>query len=401
MMTAPFPSSHSVPIQEFTASRQASFFDGLKQPRFSGQLILSSPSGEQWFFYLYLGRIMYATGGLHSVRRWRRQIASYLPQIAANLAAVQIDLASIDPQDLQVCWEYQLLCHWVEQQKVTREQAARLIRATVVEVLFDITQSMEVACELRQDNLLSTRLVLIDADQMIAESQQLWGKWQGAKIADRSPNSAPVIRQAEQLQQRTTPQVYQTLKQLLDGNQTLRDLSVRMKRDVLSVTTSLLPYLQMGLVELVKIPDLPPPISPPAKGVVAQPDVPSGALIACVDDSPLICQTMEKILTAANYQFVGVNDPLRAIAILLARKPSLVFLDLVMPNANGYEICGQLRKLSIFKHTPIVILTGNDGIVDRVRAKMVGSTDFLSKPVNPDTVLQTIKKHLHDQVSVE
>lgn len=400
MMTAPLPSSHSVPIQEFTASRQASFFDGLKQPRFSGQLILSSPSGEQWFFYLYLGRIMYATGGSHAVRRWRRQIALYLPQIAANLAAVQIDLASIDPQDLQVCWEYQLLCHWVEQQKVTREQAARLIRATVVEVLFDITQSMEVACELRQDNLLSTRLVLIDADQMIAEAQQLWAKWQGAKIADRSPNAAPVIRQAEQLQQRTTPQVYQTLKQLLDGNQSLRDLSVRMKRDVLSVTTSLLPYLQLGLVELMRIPDLPPPINPPAKGVVAQPDVPSGALIACVDDSPLICQTMEKILTAANYQFVGINDPLRAIAILLARKPSLIFLDLVMPNANGYEICGQLRKLSIFKQTPIVILTGNDGIVDRVRAKMVGSTDFISKPVNPDLVLQTIKKHLHDQVQV-
>ncbi|UAJ73132.1 response regulator [Synechocystis sp. PCC 7339] len=399
-MTAPTPSSHSVPIQEFTASRQASFFDGLKQPRFSGQLILSTAAGEQWSFYLYLGRIMYATGGRHAVRRWRRQIASYLPQIAANLASVQTDLASIDPQDLQICWEYQLLCHWVAQQKVTREQAARLIRATVVEVLFDITQSMEVACDLRQDNLLSTRLVLIDADQMIAESQQLWSKWQGAKIADRSPNAAPIIRQAEQLQQRTTFQVYQTLKQLLDGNQSLRDLSVRMRRDVLSVTTSLLPYLQLGLVELIKIPDLPPPIAPPVRGVVAQPDVPSGPLIACVDDSPLICQTMEKILITAGYRFVGVNDPLRAIAILLARKPDLIFLDLVMPNANGYEICGQLRKLSIFKSTPIVILTGNDGIVDRVRAKMVGSTDFLSKPVNPDMVLQTIKKHLQEQASV-
>jgi chemotaxis family two-component system response regulator PixG len=400
-MTAPIPSSQSVPIHEFTASRQATFFDGLKQPRFSGQLTLSSTTGEQWSFYLYLGRIMYATGGSHTVRRWRRQIASYLPQIAANLASVQTDLASIDPHDLQVCWEYQLLCHWVEQQKVTREQAARLIRAAVVEVLFDITQSMEVSCDLSQDNLLSTRLVLIDADQMITESQQLWSKWQGAKIADRSPNAAPVIRQAEQLQQRTTPQVYQTLKQLLDGNQSLRDLSVRMKRDVLSVTTSLLPYLQLGLVELIKIPDLPPPIAPPVRGVVAQPDVPSGALIACVDDSPLICQTMEKVLTTANYQFVGVNDPLRAIAILLARKPDLIFLDLVMPNANGYEICGQLRKLSIFKNTPIVILTGNDGIVDRVRAKMVGSTDFLGKPVNSDMVLQTIKKHLHDQVPGE
>ncbi|MEB3190767.1 MAG: response regulator [Snowella sp.] len=393
-MTAQFPPPHSVPIQEFTASRQVSFFDSLKQPRFSGQLILQSPSGEQWFFYLYLGRIMYATGGYHAVRRWRRQITLYLPQIAANLSSVQLDLASIDPQDLQLCWEYQLLCLWVEQQKVTREQAARFIRATIVEVLFDITQVMEVSCDLRQNNLLSTRLVLIDADQVIAESQQLWHNWQVAKIADRSPNSAPIIRQAEQLQQRTSPQVYQTLKQLLDGNQSLRDLSVRMKRDVLSVTTSLLPYLQLGLVELVKIPDLPPPITPPTMGVVANPDVPSGPLIACIDDSPLMCQTMEKILTASNYQFVGINDPLRAIAILLTRKPELIFLDLVMPNANGYEICGQLRRLSIFRNTPIVILTGNDGIVDRVRAKMVGSTDFLGKPVDPDTVLNTIRKYL-------
>jgi len=127
---------------------------------------------------------------------------------------------------------------------------------------------------------------------------------------------------------------------------------------------------------------------------VATPDVPTGPLIACIDDSPLMCQTLEKILTTANYQFIGINDPLRAIAILLARKPELIFLDLVMPNANGYEICGQLRRLSIFKHTPIVILTGNDGIVDRVRAKMVGSTDFLGKPVNPDQVLSTILKYI-------
>ncbi len=394
-MTAQFPPSQPVPIQEFTASRQTSFFEGLKQPRFSGQLTLISPKGERWYFYLYLGRIMFATGGNHAVRRWRRQITIYLPQIAANLSSVQVDLASIDPQELQLCWEYQLLCHWVEQQKVTREQAARYIRATIVEVLFDITQITEVSCDLRQDHLLSTRLVLIDADQIIAESQQLWRNWQSAKIADRSPNSAPVIRQVEQLQQRTTPQVFQTLKQLLDGNQSLRDLAVRMKRDVLSVTTSLLPYLQLGLVELIKIADLPPPIAPFPTGIVAQPDVPTGPLIACVDDSPLICQSLEKILTAANYQFIGINDPLRAIAILLARKPALIFLDLVMPNANGYEICGQLRKLSVFRTTPIVILTGNDGIVDRVRAKMVGSNDFLGKPVNPDTVLQTIVKYVH------
>jgi chemotaxis family two-component system response regulator PixG len=65
-----------------------------------------------------------------------------------------------------------------------------------------------------------------------------------------------------------------------------------------------------------------------------------------------------------------------------------------MPNTNGYEICAKLRKLPGFRNTPIVILTGNDGFVDRVRAKLVGASDFLSKPVDAGTVLSVIRKHL-------
>jgi two-component system, chemotaxis family, response regulator PixG len=88
---------------------------------------------------------------------------------------------------------------------------------------------------------------------------------------------------------------------------------------------------------------------------------------------------------------------MRAIAVLLARKPNLIFLDLVMPSTNGYEICSQLRKLSYFRDTPIVILTGHDGIVDRVRAKLVGASDFLSKPADAETVLSVIRKHLQEE----
>jgi chemotaxis family two-component system response regulator PixG len=103
---------------------------------------------------------------------------------------------------------------------------------------------------------------------------------------------------------------------------------------------------------------------------------------------------MEALLTAAGYQFVGIDDGLRAFAVLLSRKPDLIFLDLVMPNTNGYEICSKLRSLPAFRKTPILILTGNDGIVDRVRAKLVGASDFLSKPVDAGTVLAVIRKHL-------
>lgn len=398
-MTAKENTSNPIPFKEFTALKQAGFFENLKQPRFSGQLLLTGPRKMKWVFYLYLGRLVYATGGLHPVRRWRRNLVAYLPHLPSHLSAHQADFDSLDLEQGEKCWEYELLCLWVEQQKISLEQAAKMIRYTIVEVLFDVTQAMQVTCELKSDKNMpfSSRLVLIDAEQVIAESKKLWQAWQAAKIADRSPDMAPVITQPEELQQQTNPQVYQTLSQLLDGQQTLRDLSVRMKRDVLTVTRSLLPYVQRGLVRLVEIPDLPPPIAPPEQE--SESSKKQKVLIACVDDSPLICQTMEKIITGAGYDFLGINDALRAIAILLARKPDLIFLDLVMPNANGYEICGQLRKLTFFKHTPIVILTGNDGLVDRVRAKMVGSSDFMGKPVDTGLVLETIRKHLKIGVS--
>ena len=381
-------------IQHFTASKQIEFFNSLKESRFSGQLIICDRQERIWVLYLYLGRIVYASGGVHPVRRWRRHIVAYCSERLAKTDELQLALANIAQEESRISWEYQLLSLWIDRNKIGREQATKVIKATVIEILFDVTQAMEVSCELIKDNLLTTRLILIDAEQVIKESNKLYSAWQDAKVADRSPDLAPIIRQHQALKSKTSPQVYQNLNQLLDGKQTLRDLSIRMRRDVATVTRSLLPYIQMGLVQLVAVEDIPPPVSTPVAQKLFKTKTPRRLTIACIDDSPSVCQTMESIVTEAGYNFVSEMDGLRAIAVLLSRKPDLIFLDLVMPNTNGYEICSQLRKLSFFKQTPIVILTGNDGIVDRVRAKMVGSTDFLGKPAQPQQVLNTIKKYI-------
>lgn len=395
MTTAKNGASHTrTHIQHFTATKQIELFESLKESRFSGQLVISNTQDHTWVLYLYLGRIVYASGGIHPVRRWRRHVVAYCPERLTNVEELQLAVANIAQEESRISWEYQLLSIWIDQNKISREQATKVIRATVVEVLFDITQAMEVNYETIRDNLLTTRLILIDAEQVIHEANKLYTAWQGAKIADRSPDLAPIIRQPEVLKSKTSAQVYQNLSQLLDGRQTLRDLSIRMKRDIVTVTRSLLPYIQLGLVHLVSVSDIAPPASTPVAQKLFQTKTPHRITIACIDDSPIICQTMESIITKAGYHFVSEMDGLRAIAVLLSRKPDLIFLDLVMPNTNGYEICSQLRKLSFFKNTPIVILTGNDGIVDRVRAKMVGSTDFLGKPAKPEQVLATIDKYV-------
>jgi two-component system, chemotaxis family, response regulator PixG len=396
MMTAE-KSLPLVSIEDFSGAKQTSFFKLLKQPRFSGNLVLSDTKGHTWTFQVYLGRLTFVTGGAHGFRSWKRQVLAHCPHLNPFPGLLKQALKDASDRDLASCWPYQILCLWVEQQKITREQAAKIVRALVVEALFDITQARQVTYQIHQSNSSNTQsgmqLALLDAEQTAAEAQEMWKTWQTAKLADRSPNAAPVIRQPKQLQEHTSPNLYQVLSKLLDGQRTLRDLAISMKRSATDVTRSLLPYVQQGFIELVELPDLPSPVQVPVTPLPVAKSA-AGPLIACIDDSPLICQSMEEVIKGGNYQFMAINDPLRAIAQLMARKPALIFLDLIMPNANGYEICGQLRKLSIFKETPIVILTGQDGIVDRVRAKLVGASDFLSKPADAATVLGVIRKYV-------
>lgn len=108
---------------------------------------------------------------------------------------------------------------------------------------------------------------------------------------------------------------------------------------------------------------------------------------------------LEDIITANGMKFIKIQDAVQALPILIQEKPDLIFLDLIMPVASGYEICTQLRRISTFANTPVVIVTGNDGLLDRVRAKVVGSTDFLTKPVTADRVMSIVRKYLTVQPS--
>jgi len=388
----------NIPIKEFNASKQAKFFDALKNTQFSGQFLLEDPTGQKWSFFLYLGRLLYATGGNHPVRRWLRNLGVFCPHIDQPTLREMTTLGDADVKSLAGCWEYELLRLWVVTKQISREQAAQIINGIVGEILFDVTQSTQVIFLTEPNTPLKHQLVFLDTRKLVEEVEKQWLGWQKAKVADRLPNQAPIIRNLEKLRQQTSPSSYQALVRLLNGSFTLRDIAINRKRNIVDIITLLLSYIQSGVVELHDIHDLPIPIPNLPQAIALPPVIESGSdntpLIACVDDSPAVCQAMEKILSSAQFRFIAIQNPLRAIATLLARKPDLIFLDLVMPDTNGYEICAQLRKISSFRNTPIIILTGNDGVIDRVRAKVVGSSDFLAKPVDAETVLSVTYRHL-------
>ncbi|MCG8367881.1 MAG: response regulator, partial [Pseudanabaenales cyanobacterium] len=84
----------------------------------------------------------------------------------------------------------------------------------------------------------------------------------------------------------------------------------------------------------------------------------------------------------------------QALMGLLEHRPTLIFLDLAMPIVNGYELCAQIRRVSTFKNTPIIIVSSNDGVVDRIQAKNVGASDFLAKPIRLKNVQAILQRHI-------
>ncbi len=117
--------------------------------------------------------------------------------------------------------------------------------------------------------------------------------------------------------------------------------------------------------------------------------------IVYIDDSSADSRSMSEIVEGLGYQYTNIPDPLLALPMLIELKPKLIFLDLVMPIANGYEVCSQIRRISAFQDIPVIIVTSNDGIADRVRAKLVGASGFLGKPIQHIKVSKVLKKHLH------
>ena len=411
-----------ISIKDFVASKQIRLFQGLKQNCFSGQLIIEDTKGRVWTFFIYLGRIVYVKGGTHNTRRWRRNLVTHLPQIAYHLQQELQSLDNLDGNNIEIGWDYSLLYLWVEQEKANRENVTKMIRGLTTEVIFDVTQAKEITYQLQpQENYISQPLAMIDSEQQIIEAWKLWQSWQQANLENISPNLVPIIKQSEKLQERTSPKTYQALIRLLDGKHTLRDLALQKQKDVLVMTRSLMPYIQLGFLELIEISDIHTPIvinqeleesSPsteteesyfPASGMdttglsTFMSRERKKPVIACVDASASVCSTIKDIVTQAGYDFKAERDPLRALAVLLALKPDFVFIDLLMPELNGYELCAQLRQLSSFRDIPIVILTDNINLIDRVKAKMVGCSELLEKSLENSSILNIISKYLNQE----
>jgi putative two-component system response regulator len=113
--------------------------------------------------------------------------------------------------------------------------------------------------------------------------------------------------------------------------------------------------------------------------------------ILLVDDDPFNLLLLETHLNSLPYQILKANSGEEALALVQKQEIDLIFLDVMMPGLNGYEVCSRLKTQENTRLIPVVLITALDDLDSRVKGMESGADDFISKPVNHIEILARTK----------
>jgi len=114
--------------------------------------------------------------------------------------------------------------------------------------------------------------------------------------------------------------------------------------------------------------------------------------VLIVDDSPAQVKLMQGFLEHEGYQPVGLNDPLRVEETISSVRPSVILLDVVMPERNGFQVCRELKGSSEFQGIPVILVTSKDSSSDKYWGEQQGADAYVTKPFTKDELLRAIRR---------
>ncbi|MEO0704440.1 MAG: response regulator [Cyanobacteria bacterium J06649_5] len=426
-----------------------------KRSHFTGITYVATGEKLTWKLYFYLGKLTWAVAQTNQRRSWHRQLRAECPELLHSLHPNPEAGGSVENFPHQKI-AYGKLIRQVQSKQLDRGPIAGAAENHLCEILFDILQEGTLRQQDGESHLslidkekpfLGSHFLIVRSQIAWEKAQAGWKAWQEAELLNCSPNSKPVLSQTQQLKTDIPKDLYDCLTTPTKGDQCLRDLAVDHGYALLPFTKRIHPFIQQGMIGLVQIKDLkhaatakqlpkiPTSKNPQLRQIIQPENTPSKAekigeqdvsqqvplrlpqqvslklqgskknakasakknskpLVIYIEDSQMDSKIMGDILQKADCQYFNIQEPIHAIPLLIEKKPQLIFLDLVMPIANGYEICTQIRRISALKKVPIIIVTSNSGIIDRIRTKLKGANGFMSKPINPVKVLKILDRHI-------
>jgi twitching motility two-component system response regulator PilG len=348
----------------------------------SGDTTLDRSPSRSWFVFFLNGQIIYAGDSGGNLARLQDHLRRYNVDESSHLEGMS-SIATVNAPEYGYLWVL------LENHVLTSTQGRSIVQSMVQETLFDLLSLHQGSFIFELGHALSPQLTTLEIGSLVAKIMKQVQEWKQFHPHIQSPDQCPAIVDADQLRQTLSQSARATLAGWVDGKTTLRQMARYLNRDISAVAHAIYPYIQQGIVHLSA-----PPEDTAVKHDAQRLNGHEVPRIVCIDDGIAIRKTVECILDQQGYEVTAIGNPLKALSLVFQLKPSLILCDIAMPELDGYEICAMLRKSTAFRETPIIMLTGKDGFIDRVKARMVGATDYLTKPFGEIELLTLVEQYV-------
>ena len=116
--------------------------------------------------------------------------------------------------------------------------------------------------------------------------------------------------------------------------------------------------------------------------------------ILLVDDNTANLQILYETLDGQGYKLLVAKNGQSALAIAEKAIPSLILLDIMMPEMDGYEVCKRLKARKKTRQIPVIFVTALTDAGDEAKGLALGAVDYITKPINPELVRARVRNHL-------
>ena len=348
------------------------------------QRLESVVSQPAWLVFFLNGQIVYAGNTDGSLGRLRDYLHHYNLHTALDSPAINA-IASFNLPEYGSLWTL------LERHILSPEQGRSILQNMVRETLFDLLSLHQGSFVFKLGTALNPQLTTLEIGPLVIEITKQIQEWKQFNPHIQSPQQCPIIPDLESLRDNLPRNAFARLSDWMDGRTSVRQIARYLNRDILTVAKAIFPYVKHGLVQFVHTVSEPVSRYPDGQELWQESQVPR---IVCIDDGAVVRQTVEQILDDQGYEVTSIGNPLKALSLLFQLKPDLILCDIAMPELEGYELCAMLRQSTVFRRTPIVMLTGKDGFIDRVKAYMTGATDYLTKPFGASELLMLVEKYV-------
>jgi DNA-binding response OmpR family regulator len=118
--------------------------------------------------------------------------------------------------------------------------------------------------------------------------------------------------------------------------------------------------------------------------------------VLVVEDDPELNSLVGAYAQICGFHYVSALNGARALFEARENIPSAIILDLMLPDIDGFEICRRLKKDPTTSHIPVIILTALDDPAQRDQGRACGAAEYLTKPFDPDRLIQSISQHANE-----